>query len=148
MAESLEHYIRTVEQMIREQRVLDELKREMRTPVPVVRKAVRARALATLPKRGGLNKWVAAIQFKATQQIAGTTVRITLKGGRNSAGGRSDIKRLDAGRTRHPSWGRRGKGQWHVTNVTPGFFTEPAKDETPWVEAADRALDRALEVIR
>jgi hypothetical protein len=148
MAESLEHYIRTVERLVLEQRVLDELKKELKAPVPVVRRSVKARALSSLPRRGGLNKWAAAIQFKAVQQVRGTTIRIHLTGGRNSSGGRSDIKRLDQGKARHPAWGRRGRGQWSVTAVQPGFFTQPASDPKPWIEAADVALDRALEVIR
>jgi hypothetical protein len=148
VAESIEHYARTVEQLIAERRVLEHLKSEMKKPVPVVRKAVKARARATLPKRGGLNRWVAAVNVKATVSTAGDRIDIHLQGGRNSLGGRSDLKRIDAGRVRHPAWGRRGKGQWSVTSVEPGFFTKPASDPKPWTEAADVALDTALEAIR
>lgn len=141
-------YIAELEAFQARQRILTELRKEMATPVPVVRKAIRSRALDTLPKRGGLNKWVAAISVRARREVVGNSVFIHLQGGRNSAGGRSDIKRIDQGATRHPAWGRRGRGQWSVTRVTPGFFTESVKDETPWVAAADRALDRALNDIR
>lgn len=146
--ESLETYIRSVEQILTEQRVLNTLREELRKPVPAVRKAIRSRALDSLPKGGGLNKWAAAIQIKATQEIAGSRITIKLTGGRNSNGGRSDIKRLDKGNARHPAWGRRGKGQWSLTLVKPGYFTEPATEAPEWVEAADRALDKALDVIR
>jgi hypothetical protein len=35
-----------------------------------------------------------------------------------------------------------------VTSVTPEFFSKPAADPTPWTDAADQALDEALEGIR
>lgn len=149
MAESIEHYARTVEQIITEQRVLKFLKTEVpKRAVPLFRKAVKERALDTLPKRGGLNEWVAASTVKAKTTVTGERINIHLTGGRNSQGGESDLKRIDAGRARHPTWGRRTRGSWFVTTVQSGFFTEPAADPTPWTEAADAALDQALEVIR
>lgn len=148
MAESIEHYARTVEQILREQRILQYLKKGMRAPVPVVRKAIRRSALDTLPKRGGLNKWVAAAAVKAKITVSGDGINIHLTAGRDSAGARSDLKRIDAGRVRHPAWGRRTKGNWSVTSVEPGFFSKPAADPQPWLDAADLALDEALEAIR
>ena len=148
MAESIEHYARTVEQILAEQRVLQYLKRGLSKATPKVRKAIRASALATLPKRGGLNKWVAKAAVKARTTVTGDGINVHLSAGRDSARGRSDLKRIDAGRVRHPAWGRRGRGSWSVTSVEPGFFTKPATDPTPWLEAADEALDEALEAIR
>ena len=149
MAESIEHYARTVEQILTEQRVLKYLKTEVpKRAVPLFRKAVKKSALGTLPKRGGLNEWVADSIVKAKTTVAGERIDIHLTGGRNSKGGRSDLKRIDAGRVRHPAWGRRTKGSWSVTTVQAGFFTTPAGDPTPWTEAADAALDQALEAIR
>jgi hypothetical protein len=148
MAESIQAYIRDVEEILHDNRVLNNLQRELRGVTPKVTKAIRTRALDTLPKGGGLNKWVAAIQIKARQETSGKTVRIKLKGGRNSAGGQSDIDSIDQGQTRHPTFGKRGRGKWHVTNVTPGFFTLPATEPEQWRAAADRALDTALEAIR
>lgn len=146
---ALKAYIAELEAFQARQRILTELRRELATPVPVVRKAIRSRALDTLPKGGGLNKWVASISIRARQEVVGKSVVIHLKGGRNSSGGRSDVDRIDKGATRHPAWGRRGKGQWSVTRVKPGFWSEPI-DETQdeWYKAADRALDRALNDIR
>jgi hypothetical protein len=148
MAESIDHYARTVEQLISEHRIYEQLKKRMREPVRDVRKAVRARALATLPAGGGLNAWVAAGRLKAQIEAAGARVVVHLSDGRNSARNRSDFNRIDAGKVRHPAWGRRGLGQWSVTRVEPGFFTVPATTPDPWVAAADRALDEGLEVIR
>lgn len=148
MAESIEHYARTVEQILIERRVLRQLKKDLRGPVPEVTKAIQENALATLPKRGGLNVWVAASSVKATVSETAAGINVHLQASRNSKGGESDLKRIDAGRVRHPAWGRRTKGSWSVTTVEAGFFTKPATDPTPWLEAADAALDEALEAIR
>jgi hypothetical protein len=59
----------------------------------------------------------------------------------------SDVKRLDAGRVRHPSWGRRGPNQWHMQRVRAGYFTEPSVELEQWRAAALVAVDEALEVI-
>lgn len=148
MAESIEHYARTVEQILREQRVLKYLQKKITKTAPAVRKAIKAEALATLPKRGGLNEWVAAAKVKAKTTITGERINVHLSAGRDSKGGRSDLKRIDAGKVRHPAWGRRSKGSWSVTTVAPGFFTRPATDPKPWVTAADEGLDEALGAIR
>lgn len=123
------------------------LRKEIRKPVPRVRLKIKARALSTLPKRGGLNKWVSRTRITAQIRF-GRAFTVRLIGRRQSASGQSDLKRLDKGRVRHPSWGRRGRGQWHVQRVTSGFFTAPAVEFDEWRVAIDRALDESLEVIR
>lgn len=148
MAESIEHYARTVEQLLAEHRIRTAVAAEMRRPIPGVRKAVRARAVATLPKGGGLNAWVARVRFTSDVRVAGDTVRVKIKAGRNSAGGRSDINAIDRGRVRAPTFGYRGPRGWHQQAVDPGFFREPVAEPDQWTDAADRALDEALEVIR
>lgn len=121
--------------------LLKELRKEIRKPVPVVRKMIRARAIATLPRSGGLGVWVASSRISATFKASGRTAGVQLKGGRNSAGGRSDIRSIDRrGRLRHPSWGRRGRGQWHTQFVTAGFFSDPAAETTEWRRAAEVAI--------
>jgi hypothetical protein len=148
VAESIEHYARSVEQILREHKVLQQLKKELRKPIFAVRKAIKANALATLPEGGGLNEWVAAAPIKAKTTFAGERITVHISAGRDSQGGRSDLKRIDAGKVRHPTWGRRTKGSWSLTTVTPGFFTKPATESKPWTDAADAALDKALEGIR
>jgi hypothetical protein len=128
--------------------VTKELRKELRKPLPAVRRAIKRRALDTLPKSGGLNAWAASTRITAKITINGKTVRVTLRGARNSVGGQSDLRALDRGRVRHPSWGRRGKGQWYTQTVTPGFFTEPATEFDEYREACLAALTRALEQIR
>lgn len=128
--------------------LVKQLRKDVRKPVPQIRRAIKARALATLPKSGGLNRWAAGTRVTVQVRASARNVTATLSGGRNSAGGRSDIKRLDRGTIRHPSWGRRGRGQWHVQRVTSGFFTVPATDGNAWGTAVLSAVDSALKTIR
>lgn len=129
--------------------VVKALRKRMREPVPEVRRQIKARALATLPSSGGLNVWVSKTRVTAQVKVSNRSVNVKLRGGRNSSTGkRSDMRRIDRGRLRHPSWGRRGPGQWHTQTVTDGFFTIPAANAQGWRWACERAVDEALEVIR
>lgn len=145
---ALDDLIRDLKRFEGRREVVKALRKEIRRPVPTVRKAIRRRALDTLPEGGGLNKWVAKTRVNVQIKLAGRGAGIRLKGGRNSLHGRTDTRAIDAGRVRHPSWGRRGPGQWHTQQVTPGFFTDPAGDIGTWRTACVKAVDEALEVIR
>jgi hypothetical protein len=129
--------------------VLRALKVAIRKPFPTVRAKVKASAKALLPKRGGLNAWAAAIRVNLTvKATTGRSAGVIVKGGRNSLGDRSDVRALDRGRVRAPSWGRRGPGQWHTQAVTPGFFTTPVVEAVEWHAEIDQAVDDALNTIR
>ena len=125
--------------------VLKELRQEIRKPVPAVRRAIRARARATLPASGGLADWVARSSITVQVRVTSRSAGVRLKGGRNSRGGRSDIRAIDRGRLRAHSWFSR---RWHQQQVTPGFFTGPAGEAKQWRDAALVAVDRALRTIR
>jgi hypothetical protein len=129
--------------------VLKAMRRGIREPVPVIRRAIRARALATMPARGGLNRWVAAARVNATIKVKSRQIQMRLVGGRNSAGGRSDMEAINRGRVRAPSWGHKTAKSWHTVGVAPGYFHEPAADAADMVLAAiDRAVDGALDQLR
>jgi hypothetical protein len=129
--------------------LLKAMRRGLRQPVPEIRRAIKARALSTLPKRGGLNKWVASVRVTSPTKINNRQVSLKLKGGRNSSGGRSDISAIDRGRVRAPAWGRKGVGSWHTQAVSAGFFTQPAAEAADKVlEAIDGAVDSALNALR
>lgn len=148
MANSLDALIADLKRFDGRKEVVKQLRAEIRKPVPVVRKAIRARALATLPKGGGLNKWVAATRISAQIKLSGRSAGVRLKGGRNSTGGRSDIRSIDRGRLRAPTYGHRGRKAWHTQKVTPGFFTKPTTETDEWRKAALAAVDKALDTIR
>jgi hypothetical protein len=68
-------------------------------------------ALTQLPHRGGLN-----------EQVAGQKVTVSVRTGARTAGVRlvtraPDTAQTDAGYVRHPTFGRRGKGDWKTEKI-------------------------------
>lgn len=139
----------------RDSTLIKAVREELRQPVPVVRARIKATAVATLPHSGGLGAWVAGTRITAQVTLRGRAAGIRLKGGRNShanlrgteGGTRSDIRAIDRGRLRHPSWGRRWRGQWWTQSVPPGFFTKTARESPEWDTAIERGVDKALKAI-
>lgn len=127
--------------------VVHALRKEIRQPLPAVRKAIKRAALDTLPRRGGLGVWVAKTRITTTIKLSGRSAGVKLKGGRSSTRGRSDIKAIDRGRVRAPSWGRRTRASWHTQSVPAGYFTDTAAKAHEWRAAAVKAVDKALETI-
>jgi hypothetical protein len=145
----------SVDQLVRELRGFDgrreivkAISRGVRKPLPAVRKAIRARAIAILPSSGGLGTWVSKTRVTAQVKLSGRRAGIKLKGGRNSQGQRSDIAAIDRGRVRAPSWGHRTAASWHTQTVTPGFFTDTAKGSQQWHAEVEREVDQALDQLR
>lgn len=127
--------------------VVKAMRKAIREPVPAIRKAIKDRAVETLPSRGGLGKWVASSRVNASVQVNSRRVRMRLRGGRNSSGGRSDINAINRGRVRAPAWGNRES--WHTQTVPKDFFRGPAEDAADDVkDAIDKAVDVALDVLR
>lgn len=145
---SLDDLVRDLRRFEGRKEVTKQLRAEIRRPVPEVRKAIRRRALATLPAGGGLNVWVSRTRVTAKIKLAGRGAGVSLRGSRKSARDRSDVRSIDRGRVRAPSWGRRGVGSWHVQQVSPGFFTVPGAEVKVWRDACLKAVDNALAVIR
>jgi hypothetical protein len=127
-------------------RVVRLVAEELDAVIPSVEDGIRHRAVSVLPAAGGLGAWVAALQIRSSVRLFGRRVRATLVGYRRSIGGASDINAIDRGRVRHPSWGRRGPGDWHVQRVPPGFFSK-AEEASVWLEAAERGLTRAWDEV-
>ena len=130
--------------------VVNELRKELRAPLPKVRAAVRAAAVDTLPSRNGLGAWVAKSTITVSARLGAKSAGISLRGGRNSQRKRSDIRAIDAGKVRAPSWGHRGRGAWHAQSVKAGFFTDTIASDmaNEWHLAAVQAVEHATEVIR
>lgn len=148
MASSIDEFIRDIRKFDGRKEVMRNLRKELRKPLPAVRAAIRSHVLATMPHRGGLDAWVARERVTAVIRLSGRRAGVKVKGSRKSAKGKADLRRLDDGRVRHPSWGRRDPGSWHTQAVTPHYFTDPALKSPEWRQACERALDEALEVIR
>jgi hypothetical protein len=104
--------------------------RNIRLATAPAAERVRASAMASLPREGGLNEWVAesVIKTSVTSGVrsAGVTLRMRKTG--------HDLKKINEGVVRHPVYGN--TKVWAVTNVQPGFFTRPLEAMRPEVTAA------------
>lgn len=109
--------------------------------------AIRAHAVAILPKRGGLNEYVASASVAALISYASRSAGIRLRGRKKTRAGRSDLKRIDAGTVRAPSWGHRTAASWHTQSVAPGWFTDAA-DSPAFRDTVDAEVDSALGELR
>lgn len=148
MATSFDQLVRELKAFDARREIVRAMSKGIRKGAPGVRKKIRAAALSLLPSEGGLGAWVAQIRINMRIKTSGRRAGVTLVGGRNSVGGRSDIRAIDRGRVRAPSWGRRSKGSWHTQTVPDGFFTRTAAEASEWRAGVDREVDLALEQLR
>lgn len=146
MAVSMEEFAAELRAFSGRGEVVNELRKDLRKPIPKLRAEVRAHAVRILPHRGGLGAWVAAAKFTVRFKDSGRSAGVSVRVGRKSKGDKSDLDGLDrTGTVRHPLYGNRS--EWFGQKVPPGFFTE-MWDKQEWLAIADQAFDRALDKIR
>lgn len=104
---------------------------------------VRERAGGELPMRGGLASRVSGMKFKVQRRGGRAGARLVIVGtlGKQAGGGQVDLKRMNAGTVRHPTFGHR---PWTSQRVASGWWDKAAEDATPEiVQGVERALERA-----
>ena len=113
-------------------RALDDAITHAAQPLP---EKLRASALTTLPKRGGLAAAVAESQMRvAAQSGAEAGARVTVDS-------RYDVAGMDEGRVVHPLFGDRR--HWYTERLNPHWFTTPVEAARPGFETAvNDAMDR------
>jgi hypothetical protein len=121
-----------------------ELRQGLQRSIRPLREAARQGALDQLPSAGGLAAEVARSGFSGKVSLLGRnpSVKITGKGKTNEKGLQHDLRAMDRGRLRHPTW---GGGRWVTQLITPGWFslTLEAKADRVKVElfkAADAVI--------
>lgn len=147
MAVTMEQFARELRAFDGKRAVINEIRKDLRKPLPAFRSKVRASAMAKLPSAGGLGAWVAAARIDVRFRDAGRSAGVRIKMGRKSGKGKAELDKLDlAGLVRHPLYGNR---QYWFPQMTSGagFFTD-VFDREEWLEITDRAFDRALDQIR
>lgn len=146
-AEALNALSRDLRGVADRREIVKALRKELLKPVPRVREAIRDAARRMLPSRNGLGAWVAKARITASARVStSNSAGITMKAGRNSRGARSDLRAIDRGRVRAPSWGRRGRGEWHNQIVMSGFMTDTVTRDyaDEWQNAALAAVDKVV----
>jgi hypothetical protein len=131
-----------------------ELRKGQRAAFRPLQKEIKAEALATLPKRGGYNRAMAKdVKVSVTTGFGrnALTARVYAIGKREQR----DVRQVNAGILRHPTFGRRTikkkdgtvKSMWQEQHVRSGFVDRPADKLADQVlresaDAAERVLDR------
>jgi len=127
--------------------IVNEMAKEIRRVSPDMRQAIKDSAIEHLPKRGGLNRWVAAAKVRTSIRRSPRSAGITFVVSRNSIHGKTDMDAINRGRLRHPVFGNRRK--WVVQAVEPGFGDKalqgPIADD--FRDAAHKAIDKAIEAV-
>lgn len=94
-----------------------------------------------MPHRGGY----ASVLSRATKVTVRVLSKDTVTGTASvTAPGKSkqrDIESINKGILRHPTFGRRGKGDWHAQRVRPKFIDDPFDDA---VDRAAKAMEEAI----
>lgn len=118
------------------------MKAAQRSTRPVKRE-VAASARKTLPSRGGLNVWVAGAKVQTKTRTAGRSVGVVITGkpGRRQSPS-SDLKAINRGRVRHPTYGHR---PWVNQRVRPGFWDDVM--EGPVSDRARREFKDAMDQV-
>lgn len=148
MAVSAEQFARELRAFDDRRAVVKAMRRGLTREARPVLRIVRRHAVDILPSRGGLGVWVAKSTLSFQIRYGGRSAGVRLRGRRNSGRGRADLERIDRGEVRHPSWGRRARGNWHVQAVAPGWWSTPLEQDTTIAAAVDAEVDRALEQVR
>jgi len=125
--------------------IVNEMASEIRKASKPMAKAITDSALEHLPKRGGLNQWVAEAKVRTSIRRGTRTAGIRFVVSHTSLRGKTDMAAINRGKLRHPVYGNRRK--WVLQAVEPGFGDKalegPIADE--FRAAAGRAIDKAVE---
>ena len=117
-----------------------ELMRGLNRATKPVRDDMKASIGPSLPSRGGLAALVMAKASLSSQALSGRNAGVRIKARRRDGG---DLRRLNAGRLRHPTFGHRPWVQ-QTEGINPGFLDEAFENDKP---AVARAVTRVLEDI-
>lgn len=126
-------------------RVLEEaVQKALKESLELVEAEIKETAMRILPKKGGLNRWVAEVPiFERSKQMRdhyfGAWV-ISHKEGHS-------LVDVDRGRIGHPIFSdERNKSEWVYQTIPAGYFSKTIKKNLPFIK---KAIERAsLKIIR
>jgi hypothetical protein len=105
----------------------------MRKAAAVMIPDIRASAAGRLPKRGGLNTYVAESAIGVRVNTGARSTGVTIVGRRSKRGGAVDLEALNEGTVRHPVF---RTGKWVQEKVNPGFWDDPVQKHEATVHDA------------
>lgn len=108
-----------------------ELSKAISAEMKPLQEQVKNHARAILPRRGGLNRRVAASQFRTVKLRSGVRLQ---------ARSSYSLQLLDRGTVRHPVFGNRSR--WVTERVRPGWWSDPVKTAAP---DAQRKIQAAMD---
>jgi len=98
----------------------------LRAATKPIRAAIREYDVRHLPQRGGLNRVMARSRITTQVRTSGRNPGIRLAT-------KTHDPRIDQGRLRHPVYGHQDR--WVTQRVEPGYFSTPASQAAPAVQA-------------
>ena len=114
-----------------------ELLSSMRAAGKPVIGELRKSARDVLPKKGGLNEFIATSNIVVRNSLAGNKVGTRIVA-RKAGGGKGwhDLEAFDNGSFRHPTRGRKAEAhlkriKWVQQSCTPGWFSKPLNEGAP-----------------
>jgi hypothetical protein len=116
---------------------LELLRGTKRAGKPVI-EAARRNATDRLPRGGGLNTETAAEKITTRVRLGVRTAGVQIRTADRL------LNQTNAGYVRHPTFGRRGKGQWKVTEtpLAAGWWDDAISETTPQAIAEMYAVMR------
>lgn len=94
---------------------------------------IRASAASRLPRKGGLNTYVAGSSIRVVTTTGARSTGVTVVGRRTKRGGGVDLESMNAGMVRHPVF---TTGRWVEQKVNPGFWDDAVSRHETTVRAA------------
>lgn len=104
--------------------------RNIRAATIPAKEAVKRSELARLPKRGGLNTYVASSKLSTRTLIGPKTAGVVL---RQTKPPKHDLRAMNRGQLRHPLFGNRD--HWYSQQIPSGWFERPLIALAPVVRA-------------
>jgi hypothetical protein len=92
-----------------------------------LKRNIRSSARSMLPSRGGLANLIARSSLTTKKSVAARSAGVRIVGS-----SKNDIKKIDKGRLRHPTFSHR---PWVTQSVPAGYFTKPMTEGAPAVAA-------------
>lgn len=128
--------LQRVGQLLEEQdkKVRRDIGKHLTKAVKPVGDEAKSHAREILPRRGGLNEWVASSRTSVRTKLTGSGANVRLVATRKTSSGKTaKLQDIDSGTVRHRVFGR---NQWVMQRVRPRWFTDPAEQAAPEIQTS------------